>query len=168
LASNRNNKGIAAYIAIAAALIIAFIFIFSQLTDSSKKTQYSEIIGYFDEYKVTSYTLDLGTGELEYTLQGEEKPQTYEVPNVSIFLDDTDSEENNYRAEYNKLHPNAPLQQDYKKIKDTSWIVSVVPTVLMLGLAVVLFFFMMKQAGGGGKYTSFGKANIKNQPSSGK
>lgn len=163
LASNRNNRGIAAYIAIAAVLILAFVFIFPQITDSNKKTQYSDIIKYFDDYKVTSYTLDLGTGDLEFTIQGEDKPRQYKVPNVSIFLDDTDSDENDYRTEYNKLNPDAPLKQDYKKIKDNSWILSVVPTVLMLGLGVVLFIFMMKQAGGGGKYSSFGKANIKNQ-----
>ena len=81
------------------------------------------------------------------------------LPNVSVFLDDTE----NYRENYNQKHPDAPLKQDYKKIKDNSWILSVVPTVLMLGLGIALFIFMMKQAGGGGKYSSFGKANIKNQ-----
>ena len=159
MASNRNNRGIAAYIAVAAVLILAFVFIFPQITESGKKTQYSDVIKYFDDYKVSSYTLDLGSGELEFTIEGEEKPRQYTVPNVSVFLDDTE----NYRENYNQKHPDAPLKQDYKKIKDNSWILSVVPTVLMLGLGIALFIFMMKQAGGGGKYSSFGKANIKNQ-----
>lgn len=159
MASNRNNRGIAAYIAVAAVLILAFVFIFPQITESGKKTQYSDVIKYFDDYKVSSYTLDLGSGELEFTIEGEEKPRQYTVPSVSVFLDDTE----NYRENYNQKHPDAPLKQDYKKIKDNSWILSVVPTVLMLGLGIALFIFMMKQAGGGGKYSSFGKANIKNQ-----
>ena len=159
MASNRNNRGIAAYIAVAAVLILAFVFIFPQITESGKKTQYSDVIKYFDDYKVSSYTLDLGSGELEFTIEGEEKPRQYTVPNVSVLLDDTE----NYRENYNQKHPDAPLKQDYKKIKDNSWILSVVPTVLMLGLGIALFIFMMKQAGGGGKYSSFGKANIKNQ-----
>lgn len=159
MASNRNNRGIAAYIAVAAVLILAFVFIFPQITESGKKTQYSDVIKYFDDYKVSSYSLDLGSGELEFTIEGEEKPRQYTVPNVSVFLDDTE----NYRENYNQKHPDAPLKQDYKKIKDNSWILSVVPTVLMLGLGIALFIFMMKQAGGGGKYSSFGKANIKNQ-----
>lgn len=159
MASNRNNRGIAAYIAVAAVLILAFVFIFPQITESGKKTQYSDVIKYFDDYKVSSYTLDLGSGELEFTIEGEEKSRQYTVPNVSVFLDDTE----NYRENYNQKHPDAPLKQDYKKIKDNSWILSVVPTVLMLGLGIALFIFMMKQAGGGGKYSSFGKANIKNQ-----
>lgn len=142
MASNRNNRGIAAYIAVAAVLILAFVFIFPQITESGKKTQYSDVIKYFDDYKVSSYTLDLGSGELEFTIEGEEKPRQYTVPNVSVFLDDTE----NYRENYNQKHPDAPLKQDYKKIKDNSWILSVVPTVLMLGLGIALFIFMMKQA----------------------
>ena len=108
MASNRNNRGIAAYIAVAAVLILAFVFIFPQITESGKKTQYSDVIKYFDDYKVSSYTLDLGSGELEFTIEGEEKPRQYTVPNVSVFLDDTE----NYRENYNQKHPDAPLKQD--------------------------------------------------------
>ena len=157
------NRGIAAYTAIAAVLLISIIIIFSKLLQSGDKKEYSEVIKNFDEYKVSSYTLDLGTGELVYKLIGDDKEYKYEVPNVSIFLDDTDTDTKDYRTEYNKLHPDTPLAQDYKKIKDNSWIISVVPSILLLILGVALFFFMMKQTGGGGKYSSFGKANIKNQ-----
>ena len=157
------NRGIAAYTAIAAGLLISIIIIFPKLLQSGDKKEYSEVIKNFDEYKVSSYTLDLGTGELVYKLIGDDKEYKYEVPNVSIFLDDTDTDTKDYRTEYNKLHPDTPLAQDYKKIKDNSWIISVVPSILLLILGVALFFFMMKQTGGGGKYSSFGKANIKNQ-----
>ena len=162
MAPNR-NRGIAAYTAIAAVLLISIIIIFPKLLQSGDKKEYSEVIKNFDEYKVSSYTLDLGTGELVYKLIGDDKEYKYEVPNVSIFLDDTDTDTKDYRTEYNKLHPDTPLAQDYKKIKDNSWIISVVPSILLLILGVALFFFMMKQTGGGGKYSSFGKANIKNQ-----
>ena len=157
------NRGIAAYTAIAAVLLISIIIIFPKLLQSGDKKEYSEVIKNFDEYKVSSYTLDLGTGELVYKLIGDDKEYKYEVPNVSIFLDDTDTDTKDYRTEYNKLHPDTPLAQDYKKIKDNSWIISVVPSILLLILGVALFFFMMKQTGGGGTYSSFGKANIKNQ-----
>lgn len=161
------NRGIAAYVAIAAVLIIAVIVIFPKLLQTGSKTTYSEVIKNFDEYKVCEYTLDLGTGELVYKLDGDEKKYKYEVPNVSVFLTDTDTDTNDYRIEYNKRHPDKPLSQDYKKIKDNTWLISVIPSVLLLILGVALFFFMMKQTGGGGKYSSFGKANIKNQASIG-
>jgi cell division protease FtsH len=164
LTPNRNNKGVAAYIAIAAALIIAVVVIFPKLTQPNKDTKYSEVISYFDKYQVTSYTFDLGTGELIYTLKDNDKKQTYKVPNVQIFLNDTED----YRENYNAKNPDEPLSQDYFKIKDNSWIISIIPTVLMLGMGILLFLFVMKQAGGGGKYSSFGKANIKNQNRQGK
>ncbi len=161
---NRNSKGLAAYIAVAAVLIIAVMLIFTNMAQSGNRKEYSEIIKYFDEYKVTSYTLDLGTGELVYKLEGDDKKYTYEVPHVQLFLNDTE----NYREEYNAKHKDKPLEQDYYKIKDNSWLLSVIPTVLLLIMGVVLFYFMMKQTGSGGKYTSFGKANVKNQASRGK
>ena len=46
---------------------------------------------------------------------------------------------------------------------DSSWLLTLIPTLLLIVMMVVLFIFMMRQANGGGKYTSFGKANIKNQ-----
>ena len=157
------NRGILAYLLIGAIIIAAFFFIFSRVSNTGKEETYSDIISHFENYEVKSYTLDLGTGELEYQLANEDFTRTYEVPNVSIFLDDTDSETSDYRKEYNERHPDAPLEQNYKKITDNSWILSAIPTVLMLGIAVALLFFMMKQAGGGGKYSSFAKANVKNQ-----
>ncbi|MBQ8434759.1 MAG: ATP-dependent metallopeptidase FtsH/Yme1/Tma family protein, partial [Oscillospiraceae bacterium] len=157
------NRGILAYLLIGAIIIAAFFFIFSRVSNTGKEETYSDIISHFENYEVKSYTLDLGTGEPEYQLANEDFTRTYEVPNVSIFLDDTDSETSDYRKEYNERHPDAPLEQNYKKITDNSWILSAIPTVLMLGIAVALLFFMMKQAGGGGKYSSFAKANVKNQ-----
>ena len=82
----------------------------------------------------------------------------YEEP-VKLFLDDV----KDYRQEYNAKHPDAPLQMDYYKMKDSSWIWTLLPTILLLVMGILLFVFMMRQANGGGKYTSFGKANIKNQ-----
>ncbi len=159
----RKNKGLLAYILVGAIIIAAFFFIISRVTNTGKEMQYSEFIKYFEDYKIQSYTLDLGTGEIKYILEGEKNAKAYEVPNVAIFLEDTDSEQNDYRSEYNKLHPDAPLEQDYKKVTDNSWILSTIPSLLMIGLAIALFFFMMRQTGNGGKYSSFAKSNVKNQ-----
>ena len=87
------------------------------------------------------------------------KKITYDVPNVAVFRDDT----KNYRTNYNRKHPDAPLKLDYYKIRDSSWMLTIIPTVILVLMMVFLFIFMMRQANGGGKYTSFGKANIKNQ-----
>ncbi|WP_294579963.1 ATP-dependent zinc metalloprotease FtsH [uncultured Ruminococcus sp.] len=139
-------------------LVAALIFLLPNLKGSSKEPEYSEIIQYFDDYEVTEYTLDLGSGELKMVLE-DGKKITYDVPNVAVFRDDT----KNYRTNYNRKHPDAPLKLDYYKIRDSSWMLTIIPTVILVLMMVFLFIFMMRQANGGGKYTSFGKANIKNQ-----
>ena len=136
---------------------MALVFFLPQLKGDSKGPQYSEIIQYFDDYNVKEYTLDLGSGELKMVLKDGEKI-TYDVPNVSLFLQDTED----YRQEYNARNQ-TPLKQDYYKVTDSSWLLTLIPTLLLIVMMVVLFIFMMRQANGGGKYTSFGKANIKNQ-----
>ncbi|MCD8188465.1 MAG: ATP-dependent zinc metalloprotease FtsH [Ruminococcus sp.] len=133
----------------------------SKISDSTKDTEYTEVISYFDNYEVCYYDLDLGSGELTYQLRGEEQKRKYEVPDVSIFYEDT----KNYRKEYNELYPDEPLEQDYQRITDTSWIYSLIPVLLMVALGGFLIYFMMRQNGGGSKYSSFGKANMKNQAS---
>ena len=107
---------------------------------------------------VSEYTLDLGTGDLTYKLQGDDAEKHYTVPNVNIFLEDTE----NYRQEYNKANPDAPLVQDYIKITDRTWLYSLIPVLLTIILGIAILYFMMKQSGGSGKYTTFGKANLKN------
>ncbi|WP_303150860.1 ATP-dependent zinc metalloprotease FtsH [uncultured Ruminococcus sp.] len=139
-------------------LVAALIFLLPNLKGSSKEPEYSEIIQYFDDYEVTEYTLDLGSGELKMVLE-DGKKITYDVPNVAVFRDDT----KNYRTNYNRKHPDAPLKLDYYKIRDSSWMLTIIPTVILVLMMVFLFIFMMRQENGGGKYTSFGKANIKNQ-----
>lgn len=151
------NRGIVTYIIIALVFIIGISLLLPSLSDDKHAVKYSEIMQYFDEYKVTSYSLDLKTGELQYQLEGEEKTRVYEVPNVNIFLQETE----NYRTEYNQKHPDAQLSQDYFKVTDNSWLVTVIPTVLLLIMSIVLFVVMFRQANGGGKINSFGKANIK-------
>ena len=151
------NRGLLTYVIIALVFIVAIWVLLPNLTSNQHTTKYSDILAYFDDYKVTEYTLDLGTGELKYTLEGEEKTHTYEVPNVKLFLDDIDG----YREAYNEKHKGAELTQDYFKITDNSWMLTVVPTALLMIMAIVLFVVMFRQANGGGKINSFGRANIK-------
>ncbi len=151
------NRGLLTYVIIALIFIVAIWLLMPQLASSKHTLQYSDVMAYFDEYKVTEYTLDLGSGELKYKLSGEEKEHTYEVPNVALFLQDTEK----YRKEYNEKNPKAQLTQDYFKVTDNSWLLTVVPTAVLMIMAIVLFVVMFRQANGGGKINSFGKANIK-------
>ncbi len=157
----KKNKGIVTYLLLIIIAVFCLVYVSSRLNDSGNKTEYTSIISYFDNYEVSYYELDLGTGDLVYKLRGEEKEQHYNVPNVNIFLSDTE----NYRKEYNEKHPDEPLEQDYIKITDRTWLYSLIPVILTILLGIAILYFMMKQSGGGGKYTSFGKANLKNSAS---
>ena len=151
------NRGFLTYLIVAVLFIGATWVLLSSLGGAQHTEQYSDILAKFDSFEVTEYTLDLGSGELKYKLNGEDKTYTYDVPNVSLFLNDVED----YRTEYNAKHPDAPLSQDYFKVTDNSWLLTVVPTLVLMVMAIVLFVVMFRQANGGGKINSFGKANIK-------
>lgn len=153
----RKNRGILTYLLIIVLAISCIYFVSTKLSSNNNKTEYTTIISYFDNYEVSYYELDLGTGELVYQLRGDETQKRYSVPNVEIFLADT----KNYRKNYNAKYPDEPLEQDYIKVTDRSWLYSLIPVVLTVLLGIGILYFMMKQSGGGGKYASFGKANLK-------
>ena len=165
----KKSKGMFLYIAIPVAIMLSLVFLLSQSARPSGKMKYSEIITYFDELRVSDYTLDLSSGELTLNnvdgLDSSELPIVYALPNVSIFLDDIQGEFN-YRREYNKAHPDDPLVYDDYPIQDNSWLLNIVPTLVLLIGMIALFYFMMKQTGGGGKISQFGKANVKAQSQS--
>ena len=154
----KKSKGVLTYLLIVGIAVFSLVYISSRLNQNNEKTEYTEIIGYFDNYKVSYYELDLGTGDLTYQLDNEDTKKHYNVPNVNIFLNDTE----NYRKEYNERHPDAPLKQDYIKITDRTWLYSLIPVILTVLLGISILYFIMKQNGGGSKYATFGKANLKN------
>ena len=153
----KRSRGIIAYLMVAILLIFLAAWMLPRLNQKEPEYTYSEIMQHFDDLEVKKYTLDLGTGELKLELEDETEIE-YDVPNVQIFKEETEG----YRLKYNKAHPDAPLDQDYFKITDNSWIITYIPTLIILIMGVALFIFMMRQAGGG-RYNNFGKANIKSQ-----
>ncbi len=154
----KKNRGVLSYFLVILISIFCVYFVFSKLVDMGQNTDYTNVISHFDNYEVSYYELDLGTGELTYQLRGETEKQKYTVPYVSIFLDDTD----NYRVEYNKQNPTEPLVQNYIKPTDNTWLLTLIPIVMIIVIAILMFVFMMRQSGGG-KYNNFGRANLKSQ-----
>ncbi|MBO5164626.1 MAG: ATP-dependent zinc metalloprotease FtsH [Ruminococcus sp.] len=154
----KKHSGVVTYILIVLISIFCVYFVISKFYGNAAKTEYTKVITYFDQYKVSYYELDLGSGKLTYQLRGEDSKRKYEVPYVSIFLDDTKE----YRREYNKMYPDEPLVQNYIRPTDNTWLLTLIPVLLTVGLAIFLFVFMMRQNGGGSKYNTFGKANLKN------
>ncbi len=157
----KKNRGIFTYLLIILLAIGCIYFVSSKLSKNSDKSDYNEVMELFDNYQISEYELDLGSGELTYKTIDDDKEHKYEVPNVSIFLDET----KDYRKKFNEKHKadEIKLDQNYIKITDRTWLYSLIPVILTVLLGCAILYFMMKQSGGGGKYTSFGKANLKNQ-----
>lgn len=147
------------------ALLIGMTFMLSQFqTGQTQTTTYSEVVGYFQDNKVSEFSLDLGSGQLNYKLKGEtgkdgkEKVNTYKVPHVGLFVEAVEP----IVLEYNKDNPDDRIEFVYKEAKDYSFLMSLIPIVLLIGAMVFFWFYMMKQTNGGGKISQFGKAQLKN------
>ncbi len=88
---------------------------------------------------------------------------TYRVPNVSLFVSVIEQ----YVNEYNAAHPDNPIEYDMEPATDNSWLITLLPTLLLVGVLIASMVFMMKQTSGGGM-AKFGKANMKNPVQNGK
>lgn len=163
---NQNNKfkGIFIYLAVIVLLVICMVTMLQMSATPGERTRYSQVISEFDNYNVSGYTLDLGSGELQYTLKSDStKKYKYSVPNVSLFLQDTQG----YRKAYNEKNPDSPLVEDFYPVSDNSFLLSFLPYLLMVALMIGFTFVIMRQAGGGGKMSQFSKANARTQPANG-
>ena len=163
---NQNNKfkGVFIYLAVIVLLVIGMVTMLQMSATPGERTRYSQVISEFDNYNVSGYTLDLGSGELQYTLKSDStKKYKYSVPNVSLFLQDTEG----YRKAYNEKNPDSPLVEDFYPVSDNSFLLSFLPYLLMVALMIGFTFVIMRQAGGGGKMSQFSKANARTQPTGG-
>lgn len=163
---NQNNKfkGVFIYLAVIVLLVIGMVTMLQMSATPGERTRYSQVISEFDNYNVSGYTLDLGSGELQYTLKSDNtKKYKYSVPNVSLFLTDTQG----YRKAYNEKNPDSPLVEDFYPVSDNSFLLSFLPYLLMVALMIGFTFVIMRQASGGGKMSQFSKANARTQPANG-
>lgn len=158
------------YILIFAALIGVVFFMTRALTKTQSEHKYSEIIYLFQDEQVTDYQLDVGNGELVLTLKDGvafkgatpnadgELTYKYKIHAPQLFLDDI----SDYVKAYNEKNPENRMGIDYEATSNNSWLLSMIPTFILIGLMVFFFIFMIRQAGAGGKMNQFGKANMKN------
>ena len=149
---------------IAPVVLIALFFymavrIFSMNT-AQPKVEYRTIIDYFKNEQVAEYELDFGTGELTMQLNDEKKTTiTYNVPNLSLFLQDTHALVDEYNAE----HPDAPIKQYYDAAEAMPWWFDMLPLLLTVLLMGGFWYILMKRSGGGGNPMAFAKLKPKQQ-----
>ena len=157
--NQKKIRNLLLYIGIPVVVLFIIIFLFNNRTPQTAAYKYSDIIGYFQDQEVSSYTLNLGTGEMVIHLE-DGKTVGYVLPSVDLFyMDVRDS-----ISQYNEEHPDARMEQDIIRPVETSWFISLLPTLILFAGLIIFWVIMMRRLGssmGGDKQMNFGKAKIK-------
>ncbi len=154
------SKGLLIYFVISAVILLFIIMGFRGLMTPQDTTTYSDIIQYFDDYRVSEFSLNLGSGELTYKLDGGTEEYSYNIPSVSAFYNELFNNETNYRTEYNATH-SVPLKYNLIPATDSSFWLNLIPTLLMIGVMIFVVVSMSRSISSAGKINSVGKANVK-------
>ena len=157
--NQKKIRNLLLYIGIPVVVLFIIIFLFSNRTPQGMTYKYSDIIDYFQSQKVTEYQLNLGTGEMAIKLD-DGKTIGYVLPSVDLFYMDVKDSIN----EYNEDHPDSKMVQDIIRPAETSWFISLLPTLILFAGLIIFWMFMMRRLGssmGGDKQMNFGKAKIK-------
>lgn len=156
----RNWRVFLPYLLLPIVLILALSFFTT--TQNRVKTEYYQIVQYFDQGEVTAYRFNLSSRVLEYQLKGSSEWQKYTVPNANLFIEDVHESV----RDYNKAHPDAPIKYDMEAGSANSWWVSLLPTALMIVLLIGGLVYMTRRmnqtmTNETNRTMSFGKARVK-------
>ncbi len=157
----KNLKNILLYIAIPIVLILSFVLV-SNIAGKSEETKYYEIVEKIINNEVSEFSLNLYSRDLTYVLRADGKTYHYTVADASMFYNDVNdavalNNENNKNT--NKI-----IKYDYKSGSQASFIMNLLPTIIMVGIMIVFGIFIMKRmnsAMGADKTMGFGKAKVK-------
>lgn len=180
-----SGKKLLIYLGLPVLVIIIVAFAFSMGTEQ-KAYKYSDIIGFFEDQQVVSFSVDAGSGKLKMQVleealdkDGKPKPQKneaaatadeidltdkptkeieYELASIDMFYMDTED----YIREYNETHTTR-MERDFEPAQDNSLLIELIPIFLLIVFGIVFWVLIMKKMGGGlgGKEFQFGKAKFK-------
>ena len=185
--NKKRGPSLLLYLAIPIILIIlAAIFLSTRQTESPKT---SELVQYFADHKVESYTVNYGSGAIEITLKEGETAYPKEEETEGASASDpvksaissnisTNSDKNvvvkgqladiqrflDTIEPYQKTSDGKTIPYDLIRASDNSFLLEIIPTIIMVAIFIGAWIFIMRRMGGGGigKEMNFGKAKIKN------
>ena len=150
-------------------IMIFLISFFVNDGSAQKDVTYYDVVEMFTNNEIEEYTLNLGSGVLEYKKRDSEQKYKYTVPNINLFNQDVHS----FVVQHNLTHDGEDeIVYNYKAGASNSWITSLIPSVVLLGALGVIMFIMMRKMNQSfmtenNRTMSFGKARIK-MPKDGK
>ena len=156
----KNLKNVLLYLGIPIVLILSIALV-SRYTKNTAETKYYEIVDMVVNNEISGYTLNLYNGDLKYTKRDDGKTYRYTVADPSIFYNDV----NEFVQQHNQENRGTDkvIAVDYDRGGQGSWIVSLLPTVVTIGIMVLFWVFIMRRMNSvnGDKTMGFGKAKIK-------
>ena len=146
-------------IIVVVALLIFVAVLFMQ-RPAERTYLYSDIIGYFEDERVSAYSLDFGTGEMQLQVDDIPGTVTYYAPSPTYMQEKIDP----YVEAYNRDHE-TPMVQDLQRAQQNTWLLSMLPMVVVVVIMFVAYFYMMRKLNAGmgdaGKQMNFGRAKVK-------
>ncbi len=158
---SKNLKSIILYIGIPIVLIFSIAAVMFSM-NRQNETEYYEIVDMVVNNEISEYELNLYTGEFKYIRRDDGKAYSYTVADASIFYNDVNEAVLKINAE--NRGTDKVIKYNYKRGNETSWLVSLLPTVLTLGIMILFWIFIMKrmnQSMGGDRTMGIGKARIR-------
>lgn len=158
----KNLKNILLFICIPIILIIAFWAV-TTASSTTNETKYYEIVEMIENNEISEFSLNCYSGNLTYTLRENGKSYHYSVADPSIFYNDVNDivrEINKENADNDSLK----IKYDYKEGGQSSWLLNMLPNLLLIGVMVLFGYLFMKSMNstmGADKTMGFGKAKVK-------
>ena len=129
-------------------------------SNTAEKTDYSTVVQMFYNDQVSKAELDMYNGTLKYVTRADGKTHTLTVVSDVFYYDLREI----IREKNTNDTPDDDIVMNYEAGGEGSWLLSLLPTIIMVALTVFAFMFIMRRmngAMGGDKTMSFGKARIK-------
>ncbi len=153
------------YIAIPLVLVMVIAGVMYS-SEKAEKTDYSTIIKLIHDDKVSKTELNFYDGTLTYVTREDGKSHTVEVVSEVFYNDVREMilDKNTDKNEDGTDNTANDIVYNYKKGGEGSWLMSMLPTIIIFAVVIIIFIFTMRRmnAGmGGDKTMSFGKARVK-------
>ena len=147
------------YIAIPLVLIMSIAGVMYS-KEKAETTSYSTVIKLIHEDKVSEAELNFYDGTLSYVTREDGKKHTIEVVS-EVFYNDVSKMIIDKNTDENTTND---IDYHIEKGGEGSWLMSMLPTLIIFGIVIFIFFFIMRRMNGGvggDKTMSFGKARVK-------
>lgn len=151
-------KNFGIYIVILAVVLAMAVFYDMAPKDKVKEVRYSTFVGYLAKEEVKE--VEFKEYEINATLDNGDKVHT----NIHNSMD----VERLHEQYLDKQVEEGIIKVSNAKPDEQPWIVSLIPTLIMIGVLVFFWIMIMRQQGGGGKAMSFGKSRAKMQTNLGR